>query len=98
MNSKLLALGAQKRFQGERERERRTNHISRSQIGSSDVASLALSGPCFSCLLSLGHAWFCIEPDSMVLCVFFILQNNLVNVLLCHHLFYFLQQPSEIEF
>jgi hypothetical protein len=43
MNSNLLALGAQKRFQGERERERererRTNQVSRSQIGWSDVAS-----------------------------------------------------------
>jgi hypothetical protein len=29
MNNKLLALGAQKRFQGER--ERRTNQVSRSQ-------------------------------------------------------------------
>jgi hypothetical protein len=49
---------------------------------------------------SLGHAWFRIEPDSMVLCVVSILQNNLVNVLLFHHLFYFLQQQqlSEIEF
>jgi uncharacterized lipoprotein len=73
MNSKLLALGTQKRFQveretkathqkvtdwveettrlskraSERERERRTNQVSRSQIGRSDVASLALSGACF---------------------------------------------------
>jgi hypothetical protein len=80
MNRKLLALGAQKRFQVERERdrgyaregnrpggwkrerdsarelakerERRTNQVSRSQIGRSDVASLALSGACFSCLLA----------------------------------------------
>jgi hypothetical protein len=50
MNSKLLALGAQKRFQGER--ERRTNQVSRSQIGRSDVTSLALFGPWFSCLLA----------------------------------------------
>jgi len=27
--------------------------------------------------MSLGYAWFCIETDSMVLRVFFILQNNL---------------------
>jgi len=27
--------------------------------------------------MSLGHAWFCIEADSMVLLDFFSLQNNL---------------------
>jgi ABC-type transporter Mla MlaB component len=43
MNSKLLALGAQERFQGER--EKKTNQVSRSQIGKIDVASLALFDP-----------------------------------------------------
>jgi len=85
-----------------KERERRTNEVSRSQIGWSDVASHQLY-PALVFLvflhMSLDHAWFRIEPDSMVLCGFFILQNNLVNVLLFYHLFYFLQQqPSEIEF
>ncbi len=51
MNSKVLAFGAQKRFQGER--ERRTNQVSRSQIGRSDVAFHWLCPAlCFSCLLA----------------------------------------------
>jgi hypothetical protein len=102
MNSKLLALRAQERFQGERERERererKTNQVSRSQIGRSDVGSHWLC-PALQFLvflhMSLGHAWFRIEPDSRVLCVCFILQNNFVNVLLFHHLFYFFAAAAQ---
>jgi hypothetical protein len=100
MNNKLLALGAQKGFQGEREREKNESglKISRSQIGRSDVASLALSGPWFYCLLAHVfrpcHAWFCMEPDSMVLRVFLILQNNLVNCSFISPSFFFCSSSS----
>jgi hypothetical protein len=101
MNSKLLALGAQKRFQGEREREER--------IRSQDLKLAGVMWPFtgsvrpFVFLVFL-HMSF---RPCMVLhrtrqhgCMrFFILQNNFENVLLFHHLSFFLQQqPSEIEF
>ncbi len=67
-----MALGAQKRFQGEREREER--------IRSQDLKLAGVMGPLTGCVrpfvflvflcMSLGHAWSCIEPDSRVLCVF----------------------------